>query len=69
VTVSHTRRGWDNGVEPGIYMQERKPSVKSLLALKALSERHPNVIVRPGHQEEAAQPTRPTATDAEPPMS
>ncbi len=49
--VSHTRWGWDNGVEPGTYMQEREPSIKSLLALKALSERHPDMIVRLGHQE------------------
>jgi glyoxylase-like metal-dependent hydrolase (beta-lactamase superfamily II) len=49
--VSHTRWGWDNGVEPGTYLQEREPSIKSLLALKALSERHPDMIVRLGHQE------------------
>ncbi|MFJ9900023.1 MBL fold metallo-hydrolase [Streptomyces sp. NPDC091280] len=48
--VSHTRWGWDNGVEPGTYMQEREPSIKSLLALKALSERHPNMTVKLGHQ-------------------
>ena len=49
--VSHTRWGWDNGVEPGTYLQEREPSIKSLLALKALSQRHPDMIVRLGHQE------------------
>src|SRR5215469_3346760 len=49
--TSHTRWGWDNSVEPGTYLQEREPSIKSLLALKALSERHPNMIVRLGHQE------------------
>ena len=49
--VSHTRWGWDNNVEPGTYMQERDPSIKSLLALKTLSERHPNMTVRLGHQE------------------
>jgi glyoxylase-like metal-dependent hydrolase (beta-lactamase superfamily II) len=49
--VSHTRWGWDNSVEPGTYLQEREPSIKSLLALKALSERHPDMIVRLGHQE------------------
>ncbi|MFI6576125.1 MBL fold metallo-hydrolase [Nocardiopsis sp. NPDC050513] len=49
--VCHTRWGWDNGVEPGTYLQEREPSIKSLLALKALSDRHPNMVVRLGHQE------------------
>ncbi|HET9171759.1 MAG TPA: hypothetical protein VFN97_20135 [Actinospica sp.] len=48
--VSHTRWGWDNGVEPGTYLQEREPSIKSLHALKALSERHPRMDVRLGHQ-------------------
>jgi glyoxylase-like metal-dependent hydrolase (beta-lactamase superfamily II) len=49
--VSHTRWGWDNGVEPGTYMQDREPSIKSLLQLKALADRHPNMIVKLGHQE------------------
>ncbi|WP_369174516.1 hypothetical protein AB5J49_44245 [Streptomyces sp. R28] len=49
--VSHTRWGWDNDVERGTYLQGREPSIKSLLARKALSERHPNMIVRLGHQE------------------
>jgi glyoxylase-like metal-dependent hydrolase (beta-lactamase superfamily II) len=48
--VSHTRWGWENGVEPGTYMQEREPSRKSLFALKALSERHPKMTVKLGHQ-------------------
>ncbi|MFJ9707237.1 MBL fold metallo-hydrolase [Streptomyces sp. NPDC101234] len=49
--VCHTRWGWDNGVEPGTYMQEREPSIKSFNQLKDLSERHPDMIVRLGHQE------------------
>jgi glyoxylase-like metal-dependent hydrolase (beta-lactamase superfamily II) len=48
--VSHTRWGWDNDVEPGTYLAEREPSIKSLLALKALSKRHPKLDVRLGHQ-------------------
>ncbi|WFU05244.1 MBL fold metallo-hydrolase (plasmid) [Rhizobium sp. CB3171] len=46
----HTRWGWDHGVEPGTYTYDRAKERKSLLALKALSERHPNMIVRLGHQ-------------------
>jgi glyoxylase-like metal-dependent hydrolase (beta-lactamase superfamily II) len=48
--VCHTRWGWDNGVEPGTFLKERDPSRKSLFALKALSERHPNMEVKLGHQ-------------------
>jgi glyoxylase-like metal-dependent hydrolase (beta-lactamase superfamily II) len=46
----HTRWGWDNGVEPGSLLSERKRSRKNLLALKALSERHPKMVVNLGHQ-------------------
>jgi glyoxylase-like metal-dependent hydrolase (beta-lactamase superfamily II) len=48
--TSHTRWGWENNVEPGTYLAERQRSRKSLLALKALSERHPKMIVKLGHQ-------------------
>jgi glyoxylase-like metal-dependent hydrolase (beta-lactamase superfamily II) len=48
--VCHTRWGWQNGVEPGTYMSDRERSRKNLLALKALSERHPNMVVKLGHQ-------------------
>nr|WP_283816419.1 MBL fold metallo-hydrolase [Bradyrhizobium liaoningense] len=46
----HTRWGWDNGVEPGSYIDDRERTRKNLLALKALSERHPKMIVKLGHQ-------------------
>lgn len=46
----HTRWGWEHGVEPGSYTFDRESERKSLLALKALSERHPGMIVRLGHQ-------------------
>jgi len=46
----HTRWGWEHGVEPGSYTFEREAERRSLLALKALSERHPKMIVRLGHQ-------------------
>lgn len=48
--VCHTRWGWDNGVEPGRFLAERDRSRESLLALKALSERNPTMIVKLGHQ-------------------
>jgi glyoxylase-like metal-dependent hydrolase (beta-lactamase superfamily II) len=46
----HTRWGWEHGVEPGSYTFDREEERKSLLALKALSERHPQMIVKLGHQ-------------------
>ena len=46
----HTRWGWENGVEPGTYTDNRESERKSLLALKALSERHPKMVVKLGHQ-------------------
>jgi glyoxylase-like metal-dependent hydrolase (beta-lactamase superfamily II) len=48
--TSHTRWGWENNVEPGTFLAEREPSRNSLLALKALSERHPKMTVKLGHQ-------------------
>ncbi|CAG9984158.1 unnamed protein product [Clonostachys byssicola] len=48
--VCHTRWGWDNGVEPGTFLKERDPSRESLFALKAFSERHPNMEIKLGHQ-------------------
>jgi glyoxylase-like metal-dependent hydrolase (beta-lactamase superfamily II) len=49
--VSHTRWGWDNGVEPGTYLQDREPSIKSLHQLKALADRHPDMVIKLGHQD------------------
>lgn len=46
----HTRWGWEHGVEPGSYTFDRESERKSLLALKALSERHPKMSVELGHQ-------------------
>lgn len=46
----HTRWGWENGVEPGSFTNDLEQNRKSLLALKALSERHPKMIVKLGHQ-------------------
>jgi glyoxylase-like metal-dependent hydrolase (beta-lactamase superfamily II) len=46
----HTRWGWEHDVEPGSYTFDRESERKSLLALKALNERHPKMIVKLGHQ-------------------
>ncbi|MGY8663423.1 MBL fold metallo-hydrolase [Bradyrhizobium sp. UFLA05-109] len=46
----HTRWGWEHGVEPGSFTFDREEERKSLLALRALSERHPKMIVKLGHQ-------------------
>jgi len=46
----HTRWGWEHGVEPGSYTFDRERERKNLLALKALSERHPNMVIKLGHQ-------------------
>lgn len=48
--ASHTRWGWEHGVEPGSYTFDREREQRSLLALKALSARHPKMIVKLGHQ-------------------
>jgi glyoxylase-like metal-dependent hydrolase (beta-lactamase superfamily II) len=48
--TSHTRWGWENDVEPGSFLAERQRSRNSLRALKALSQRHPNMTVKLGHQ-------------------
>lgn len=48
--ASHTRWGWEHGVEPGSYTFDREREQKSLLALKALSERHQKMLVKLGHQ-------------------
>ena len=46
----HTRWGWEHGVEPGSFTFDRDTERKSLLQLRALSERHPKMVVRLGHQ-------------------
>ena len=46
----HTRFGWDNGVEPGSFSDDRPASAESLARLRAFVERHPRIDVRLGHQ-------------------
>jgi N-acyl homoserine lactone hydrolase len=47
---SHTRWGWDNGVEPGNFTEDGPRNLQNLLRLKELVKRHPNIDVRLGHQ-------------------
>jgi glyoxylase-like metal-dependent hydrolase (beta-lactamase superfamily II) len=48
--TSHTRWGWDHGVEPGSYTADQPTNLKSLQFLKDLVGRHPTMEVRLGHQ-------------------
>ncbi|WP_028456069.1 MBL fold metallo-hydrolase [Chitinilyticum litopenaei] len=48
--VSHTRWGWEHGVEPGDYTRDQLLNRSSLQQLKALVARHPAIEVRLGHQ-------------------
>lgn len=48
--ASHTRWGWDNGVEPGTYSEDGPLSAISLQKLLALSAKHPDMTVHLGHQ-------------------
>ena len=48
--TSHTRWGWEHGVEPGSYTTDQPMNLKSLLMLKDLVQRHPAIDVRLGHQ-------------------
>ena len=46
----HTAWGWEHAVEPGTFSSDQPRSRVSLLALRALAERHPSIDVRLGHQ-------------------
>ena len=48
--TSHTRWGWEHGVEPGSYTADQASNLKSLLFLKDVAQRHPTMAVRLGHQ-------------------
>jgi len=49
----HTTWGWDHGVEPGTFSDDRAKSAESLARLKRLVARHPEIDVRLGHQSRA----------------
>jgi glyoxylase-like metal-dependent hydrolase (beta-lactamase superfamily II) len=48
--ASHTRWGWENGVEPGTYSYDREQAAASFQKLRAFADAHPNIEVRVGHQ-------------------
>ncbi len=48
--TSHTRWGWENGVEPGTYTSDHQQNAVSLAALKALVAAHPEIRVYVGHE-------------------
>jgi glyoxylase-like metal-dependent hydrolase (beta-lactamase superfamily II) len=48
--ASHTRWGWDHGVEPGTYSADRERAAASFRKLQSFAAEHPNVEVRVGHQ-------------------
>jgi len=48
--TSHTRWGWENGVEPGTYSYDREQAAASFQKLRAFAAAHPNIEVRVGHQ-------------------
>lgn len=46
----HTRWGWENGVEPGTFSNDREHGADSLARLERFVAKHPRVDVRLGHQ-------------------
>ncbi|RVU80989.1 MBL fold metallo-hydrolase [Leucothrix sargassi] len=48
--ASHTKWGWENGVEPGAFSINQPLSRLSLERLRKLVEENPSIQVRPGHQ-------------------
>ena len=48
--ASHTRWGWENGVEPGTFSIDGSRSAQSLATLRALAREFPQIDVRVGHQ-------------------
>jgi N-acyl homoserine lactone hydrolase len=48
--ATHTRWGWENGVEPGSFSLDQPQSAESLRKLLDLAEQFPQMRVHPGHQ-------------------
>lgn len=48
--ATHTRWGWNNGVEPGVFSLDPEQSAASLKTLLDLVGRFPQIRVHPGHQ-------------------
>lgn len=51
--ASHTRWGWEHGVEPGSFSLDQPRSVESLAALRQLARQFPSLDVHLGHQSAA----------------
>jgi glyoxylase-like metal-dependent hydrolase (beta-lactamase superfamily II) len=49
--ASHTAWGWQHGVEPGSFSDDRAKSAESLARLERFVVRHPAIDVRLGHQQ------------------
>jgi len=60
--ATHTRWGWENGVEPGTYSLDGPRSAESLARLRALAQQVPRMRVHPGHQ--SLEEARPEAVAA-----
>lgn len=58
----HTTWGWDHGVEPGTFSDDRPLSAVSLSRLRRFAAKHPGIDVRVGHQVRA--PSAPEAASA-----
>lgn len=54
--ATHTRWGWENGVEPGSFSLDGPQSADSLARLIDLASRVPGIRVHPGHQSLAPEP-------------
>ena len=48
--ATHTRWGWENGVEPGTFSADIPQSAESLAWLVQLADDIPGITVHPGHQ-------------------
>ncbi len=46
----HTAWGWQHGVEPGTYSEDRPRSADSLARLRRFVAKHPRIRVKLGHQ-------------------
>jgi N-acyl homoserine lactone hydrolase len=46
----HTAWGWEHGVEPGTFSEDKPQSADSLARLQRFVARHPSIDVRLGHQ-------------------
>lgn len=60
----HTTFGWEHGVEPGSFSEDRPKSAESLKRLLELAKVHPTMEVRLGHQPHGHGPGRTSVTRA-----